>query len=68
MKRVTRLKLAIVASGRPQKDIAAELGIQESTLSRFANGLHVPVDQRAAIAVALGTTEADLFDESKVVA
>ena len=68
MKRVTRLKLAIVASGRLQRDIAHELGLQESTLSRYANGLHVPESKRPAIAAALGREVDDLFGESEAAA
>jgi plasmid maintenance system antidote protein VapI len=32
------IKLAIVRSGRPQYDIARELGVPESTLSKFVRG------------------------------
>jgi cyanate lyase len=32
------IKLAIVKSGRPQYDIARELGVPESTLSKFVWG------------------------------
>jgi hypothetical protein len=32
------IKLAIVKSGRPQYDIAQELGVPESTLSKFVRG------------------------------
>lgn len=65
MKQITPLKLAIVASGRHQKDIAAELGVLESTLSRWANGLHVPDERRQLIADVLGRDVAELFPEAR---
>lgn len=68
MKSVTALKIAIVQTGRSSKEIAEELGIEPSTLSRYANGLHVPHDRRQAIADALGRQINDLWPETPVAA
>ena len=35
------VKLAIIKTGRPQYDIARELGVPESTLSKFVRGYGV---------------------------
>jgi hypothetical protein len=61
-RRVTPLKLAIIASGRPQKDIAAEIGIDPSHLSRIVNGLHCDDGTREKLAAALGRNVSDVFD------
>jgi transcriptional regulator with XRE-family HTH domain len=61
MKRVTALKLAIVASGRPQRDLALELGLHESQLSRIVNGLETDAGTRYAIADALGRDHDELW-------
>jgi transcriptional regulator with XRE-family HTH domain len=61
MKRVTPLKLAIVASGRPQRDLAIELGLHESQLSRIVNGLETDAGTRYAIADALGRDHDELW-------
>lgn len=68
MKKPTPLKLAIVQSGRPQKDIAAELGLQEATLSRYVHGLFVPIDRRSAIAAAVECTPAELWPDEQAAA
>jgi transcriptional regulator with XRE-family HTH domain len=62
---VTPLKLAVVASGRRQKDIAAQVGLDEATFSRIVNGLHAPDATRAAIAQALDVPEADLWPTTR---
>lgn len=54
MKRVTALKIAILESGRHQKDIAAEIGLDPATLSRIVNGLYADHPTREAIARAVG--------------
>jgi transcriptional regulator with XRE-family HTH domain len=46
---VTKLKLAIVRTGVAQKDIAAELGMDQAHLSRIVNGLHADDATREAI-------------------
>lgn len=61
MKRITPLKLAIVASGRSQKDLALELGLHESQLSRIVNGLETDAGTRYAIADALGRDVDELW-------
>lgn len=53
MRSVTPLKLAIVASGRSQRALAAELRMDETHLSRIVNGLHTDEDTRNRIASAL---------------
>lgn len=58
----TALKLAIVAAGITQRDLARRLDIKESTFSRIVNGgLHASDATRAAIAQALDVPEADLW-------
>ena len=61
MAHVTPLKLAIVHSGRTQRDIASTAGINEAQFSRIVNGLHASDATRAAIAQALDVPEADLW-------
>lgn len=63
MKRVTPLKLAIVGSGRSQKDIAAEVEMDPTHLSRIVNGLHCDDATKAAIAKALGRDLRELWPE-----
>lgn len=59
---VTPLKLAIVASGRSQRDIAAAVGISEFKLSRIVNRrAHADAATRAALARELGRSPAALF-------
>lgn len=61
MKPATPLKLAIVASGRQQQDIAAEVGLHPSRLSLIVNGLHTDDATRQAIARALGRNPDELW-------
>lgn len=62
MTTVTPLKLAIVASGRSQRDVAAAVGISEFKLSRIVNRrADADTATRAAIARELGRTPAALF-------
>lgn len=58
---VTPLKLAIVASGIPQKQIAHQIGLDPAQLSRIVNGLHANDATRRKIARVLGRTEAELW-------
>jgi transcriptional regulator with XRE-family HTH domain len=60
---VTPLKLAIIASGREQREIAMEAGLSESHLSRIVNGLHTDEVTREAIAAALGCPLAVLWPD-----
>ena len=68
MRKATPLKLAIVQSGIPQKDIAAGVGIDPAHLSRIVNGLHADDHTKQSIAREIQrrtgepTTVADLFD------
>ncbi len=60
------LKIAIAASGKLQRQIAASTGIRENRLSTIVNGWTEPrKDERAAIAAALGRTSAELFNVSE---
>lgn len=61
MRKPTPLKVAIVLSGRTQKDIAAEVELDEATFSRVVNGLHTSQANRANIARALGRSTEELF-------
>lgn len=60
---VTPLRLAIVASGRPQKSIAEDAGLSESRMSLIANGLHCDDATRVRIAAALQRDVSELFPE-----
>jgi transcriptional regulator with XRE-family HTH domain len=58
----TLLKMAIVAAGVKQRDLAQRLDINEPTFSRIVNGgLHADDATRAAIAHALDVPEHDLW-------
>jgi transcriptional regulator with XRE-family HTH domain len=61
MRKPTPLKLAIVASGSTQQDIAAAVGMHPSQFSRVVNGLWCDDETRAAIAAVLGRTVEELF-------
>lgn len=63
MRKPTPLKLAIVASGRTQREIAEMVGIDEDSLSKIANGHRTPSLPRAIkLANLLDTSVTDLFD------
>jgi hypothetical protein len=59
---VTPLKLAIIASGREQQEIAKEAGLRPDHLSRIVNGLHCDEPTREALARVLGRQPGELFD------
>lgn len=61
MRTLTPLKRAIFESQRVQRDIAAEIGIDEAHLSRIVNGLHCNDATRLRIAAALGRDVSELF-------
>lgn len=61
MRQPTPLKRAIFESERTQREIAAEIGMDPSHLSRIVNGLHAADATRAAIAAALGRQVDDVF-------
>lgn len=70
---VTPLKIAIVLTGRTQKDVAAAVadrlgwaqGSAESKLSRIVNGLHADDATRSAIAQELGRKLEELWPEQQ---
>lgn len=64
----TPLRLAIVHSGRTQRDVAGEAGISEGHLSRIVNGLHTDDATQEAIARAIGKTVAELWPNERVAA
>jgi transcriptional regulator with XRE-family HTH domain len=56
------LKIAIVRSGRTQRQIARECGIAENRLSAIVRGWFAPrPDEQERIAQALNGTVAELF-------
>ena len=56
------LKVAILESGRTQREIAEEIGVSEGYFSRFVRGWEQPnEDQRKAIAKALRTKPEQIF-------
>jgi transcriptional regulator with XRE-family HTH domain len=58
------LKIAIVASGNSQRQIARLAGIPENRFSDIVRGWAEPrPHERAAIAAALSKPEAELFNE-----
>lgn len=61
-KNPTPLRLAIVHSGRTQRDIADEVGLSETRLSQIVNG-HWNADHgtRTALASVLGLHVNDVF-------
>jgi len=63
MRKPTALKIAIVMSGRHQKEIAAEVGIDQGALSRIVNGLHPSLSTRQSIAEALGRDVTELWPD-----
>jgi hypothetical protein len=60
----TPLKVAIVLDGRPQKDIAAALGIDPGQFSRYVNGLHCSERTKREIAKVLGRQVDELWPPS----
>ena len=58
---VTRLKIAVVTSGRRQKDIAAALGMSEAQFSLIVNGKNVDHATQERIAAELGQSVTDVF-------
>lgn len=67
MTSVTPLKLAIVASGRSQRDVANAVGISEFKLSRIVNR-RATADEatRRALARELGQPAATLFGDDQL--
>ena len=61
MRKPTPLKLAVVASGVAQKDIAAAVGVHEVTLSRYVNGGFCDPQTRERIARFLGRGVGELW-------
>lgn len=57
----TPLKRVLREQGRKQAWLAGRIGVDEATLSRYVNGLHVPDAKRLLIAEALEVPVAELF-------
>lgn len=64
----TALGAILREEGRRASWLADRVGVNEGTMSRWINGLHVPEDRRAAIAEALGRTADELWPEDQVAA
>ena len=63
MRRLTKLKLAILQMGLTQRETARRAGIDEGRLSLMTNGQYIADSvQRAQIAEALQKPETELFD------
>lgn len=63
------LRVAIVFSGRSQREIAADAGIHETQLSRIVNEREVPsIETRSKIASALGRSVDELWPDLKAAA
>ncbi len=63
--RPTALKRAIFESGRIQREIASELGMDPARLSRIVNGLHCDDRTRGRIAAALGRNVCELWPDGE---
>jgi hypothetical protein len=60
--RPTRLKVAIVESGRSQREISRDSGIPENRLSTIVQGWQEPrPEERQVLAGTLGRPEGELF-------
>lgn len=64
----SELQRILLEEGRKQSWLAERTGIDGASLSHYVNGLHVPDDKRALIAVALGREMSDLFPEDSAAA
>lgn len=65
----TQLRIAIAASGRTQREIAAAVGLSEKDMSLIVNGHQAGDDAtRSKLAGELGTTTSVLFPSSPEVA
>ena len=63
MRKLTKLKKAIILQGLYQKEVAERACIDPSYLSLIANGRLIPTEmQRAQIATALNTSVEKIFD------
>lgn len=70
-KRTPKSKLGelLRETGRSQRWLSERIGVDESLMSRYVHGLHVPEDIRPAIAEALERKVEDVFPvESREVA
>jgi transcriptional regulator with XRE-family HTH domain len=64
VKAPTPLRLAIVQTGRTQREIADEIGLSESRLSQIVNGhWNADEDTRDQIAAAVGRTRDELWPQ-----
>lgn len=57
----TPLRLAVVQSGLSQREIAEQVGLNETRFSRIVNGLHCDHSTRQRIALALGRNVCELW-------
>jgi transcriptional regulator with XRE-family HTH domain len=66
MGKVSKLKLACLATGENQWEIAKKAGLSESRLSRLANGRYPPTEEEARrLATVLGKSPDELFDPER---
>ncbi len=68
MRHPTPLKRAIFESGRVQREIASELGMDPARLSRIVNGLHCDDGTREKIAAALERNVSELWPGEQAIA
>lgn len=57
----TPIKLAILLSGRTQRDIAREIGVSDVTLSRICTSGHATQSNRDALAAILRRDVSEIF-------
>ena len=64
---VTKLKVAVVASGEPQYELAQRAGLSETVVSRIVRGRRIASpEERKRLADALGVPERQLFENGSV--
>lgn len=62
----TALRLAIVSSGRTQREIAGRAGLDETYFSRIVNGLQCDERIRESISAVLGREKSELWPATEV--
>lgn len=68
-RKVTPLRIAVASSGRTQREIAEEVGINETRLSQIVNGHWNPdADLRARLAEAVNGRVDELWPELRAAA
>lgn len=63
MRQPTPLKLAIVAAGLTQRDVATRLGLSDSRMSMIVNGLRCDDELQASIAEIVGRPVGELWPD-----